>query len=226
MRTLNGPVPGRIARLPKDRRGYPIPFFVAWQDGLPLFPVADPVKMRACHKRNLCWICGETLGAYKAFAIGPMCCVNRISSEPPSHVDCAKFACANCPFMTQPLAKRADATGSVAPGGIMIERNPGVTAIWVTKSFKIENHGGALWRLGPATSLQFWARGRLATRAEVADSIETGLPILFKTAAMEGGAALAELSRQIAAMTGLLDTEVQWPSMPDVDLSSFEETAP
>jgi hypothetical protein len=237
-RTLNGPVPDRIARLPRDVRGYPVPFFVEWAGGKP--PVMDPDKMKACMRRSLCWICGEPLGTYKAFAIGPMCTVNRISAEPPQHVDCAKFATANCPFMTQPLAKRAsmDKFGPVQkPGGVMIERNPGVTAIWVTKSFTvIRDAGKPLWRLGPATTLQFWARGRHATRSEVDHSIGTGLPILRKHAAMEGPEAIRELERQLATTAEMLANFVTWPPVepdpdpknfgnpdyPDVDLSSFE----
>jgi len=245
-RTLNGPVPDRIARLPRDVRGYPIPFFVEWQDGKPLFPVMDPDKMLACMKRSLCWICGETLGSYKAFAIGPMCTVNRISAEPPQHVDCAKFAAQNCPFMTMPLAKRSVHDDTYKglpvkkPGGIMIERNPGVTAIWVTKTFTIIRDGGhPLWRLGPATSLQFWARGRAATRKEVDHAIGTGLPILQKQARLDGSEAARELEKQIATTADLLANFVTWPSeipsdpknfgnpdfLPDVDLSSFGEQA-
>ena len=250
-RTLNGPVPDRIARLPKDHRGYPVPFFVEWAGGKPLFPVMDPDKMKACMRRSLCWICGEPLGAYKAFAIGPMCTVNRISAEPPQHVDCAKFATANCPFMTQPLAKRTpmDKFGPVQkPGGVMIERNPGVTAIWVTKSYTvIRDAGKPLWRLGPATTLQFWARGRHATRSEVDHSIGTGLPILRKHAALEGPEAIRELERQLATTAEMLANFVTWPpvepensaelgrnpsaetsqeNLPDVDLSSFAEHVP
>ena len=241
-RTLNGPVPDRIARLPRDVRGYPVPFFVEWAGGKPLFPVMDPDKMKACMRRSLCWICGEPLGAYKAFAIGPMCTVNRISAEPPQHVDCAKFATANCPFMTQPLAKRTpmDKFGPVQkPGGVMIERNPGVTAIWVTKSFSvIRDAGKPLWRLGPATTLQFWARGRQATRREVDASMGSGLPILRKHAAMEGPEAIKELERQLATTAEMLANFVTWPpeealtgtipvrensaELADVDLSSFE----
>jgi hypothetical protein len=216
-RSLNGPIPGRIARLPVDRRGYPIPFFVAYENGEPYFPAMDPVRFRDAVKRSLCWICGEPLGVYKAFAIGPMCCVNRVSAEPPQHADCAKFAAANCPFMTQPLAKRAALPpGSKAPAGIMIERNPGVMAIWVTKSFSIIDAGGMLFRLGPATSVEFWARGRQACRAEVDHSVATGLPILQRQAALDGPAGNKELDMHIGAFTALLDG-LQWPAPTGTD---------
>jgi hypothetical protein len=220
MRTFNGPVPARIERLPKDKRGYPIPFFVAWQDGKPVFPAMDPAKMKTCMRANLCWICGETLGAYKSFAIGPMCVCNRISAEPPQHVDCSKFAAHNCPFMISPLAKRSmDGEGFEKPGGVMLTRNPGVTAIWVTKSYTVIRDGGKpLWRIGPATSLMFYAKGRLATRAEVDHSIGTGLPLLRRQALLDGPDAAKELERQIGVMGDLLEHFVTWPSMTDVDL--------
>ena len=176
----------------------------------------------------------------------PAAVVNRISAEPPQHVDCAKFAAQNCPFMTMPLAKRSVHDDTYKglpvkkPGGIMIERNPGVTAIWVTKSFTIIRDGGhPLWRLGPATSLQFWARGRAATRKEVDHAIGTGLPILQKQARLDGSEAARELEKQIATTADLLANFVTWPSeipsdpknfgnpdfLPDVDLSSFGEQA-
>ena len=38
------PMPSRIAALPVDERGYPVPWFVAWIDGKPEFRCADPAK--------------------------------------------------------------------------------------------------------------------------------------------------------------------------------------
>src|SRR5262249_41454815 len=128
-------MPHRIKALPVDRRGYPVPWFVPWEDGEPLFPVADPVKLAMAILHSKCSMCGQTLGAFKCFVIGPMCVVNRVSAEPPCHRDCAEFAVKTCPFMTMPLAKRTSdrIAGIEDPAGIMIERNPGVSAIWVTK---------------------------------------------------------------------------------------------
>ena len=39
------PMPARIARLPRDDRGYPVPAFVPWQDGKPYFPAASTPYM-------------------------------------------------------------------------------------------------------------------------------------------------------------------------------------
>lgn len=223
MRQFVGGVPGRIEALPRDKRGFPVPWFVAWVEGKPVFPAADPDKMRQALKYEKCWVCGQRLGGYKAFVIGPMCCVNRLTAEPPSHFECAKFAVLNCPFMAQPLAKRTMGPdeGLVKPGGIMIDRNPGVSAIWVTKSFAIErDNGQPLWRIGPAHKVSFWAKGRPATRAELEHSVVTGIPLLRKVAAQQGAQAMKALDRQIGAFWEMVD-EVEFEPLPDIDLPAL-----
>lgn len=179
-RTFVGEMPERIARLPRDRRGYPVPKFVHWQDGVPMFPVVVPEYMKNCVRRNACWICGDQLGRHKVFVIGPMCCVNRVSAEPPSHYECAQFAALNCPFLARPLAKRTVDPAAVEmplvrPPGVMIERNPGVTALWVTSGYSIR---GNLFNIFPPTRIEFYSRARRATDDEVRASVESGLPLL------------------------------------------------
>jgi hypothetical protein len=134
---------------------------------------------------NLCWICGQPMGVYKTFVIGPMCTINCVSSEPPSHLECANYAVRACPFLCFPQRKRDDTGIEHLKGnvpGLMIERNPGVTALWTTKSYQVFNpHAGGtgtLYRIGPPTHVQWWAKGRIASRAEVNASISSGLPLL------------------------------------------------
>lgn len=187
-RTLeNCPMPARVARLPRNRQGYPIPWFVAvLDDGTRDFRIADGERHFDAVRFGLCWICGGPLGRHKAFTLGPMCAVNRISPEPPSHVDCAIYAARVCPFLATPQMRRREAAkpaGVVDPAGIMIRRNPGVTLIWVTPRclpFQA-SHGqaGYLYRFdGDPTALHWFREGRPATRAEILESMETGLPAL------------------------------------------------
>jgi hypothetical protein len=200
--------PRRFMKLPIDERGFPVPWFVAWQDGKPDFRVVRPGGIATAHKNGLCWLCGEPRGVYGAFVIGPMCGINRVSSEPPSHRDCAEYAVRACPFLTRPMAVRnsrdmpADAHN---PAGDMITRNPGVTLLWVTKTytpFRVgadprnpEIAAGVLFRIGDPTEVTFWAKGRKATRAEVDDSVTSGLPLLEERAQRQGDAAVRELTR-------------------------------
>lgn len=197
-----GPVPARIARLPIDERGFPVPRFVEWIDGRPDFRVMNARFLRRAVSAKLCWLCGEPLGRFQSFVIGPMCAINRISAEPPSHLACAQFAARACPFLTQPKRPRNDhdlPELSAKPPGTMIARNPGVTLIWTTEAYKVRRDGdGLLFDLvGSPTSLHWFSHGRHATREEIMAAIDSGLPLLRGMAEREGPEAVAELGRQI-----------------------------
>ncbi len=192
--------PARIKRLPLNEQGFPIPWFVAVVDGKADFRLVGEDKLFHALRWNICWICGEPLGAYKAFVIGPMCAINLVSSEPPSHRECAEFSAQACPFLTNPDKDRR-AAGLPAethdPGGIMIPRNPGVALIWITKKFVVEAvsaeegvNAGLLMRIGYPEEVIWYARGRLATRAEVEESIRTGIDALRISAEKDGAAAV------------------------------------
>src|SRR4051812_23024705 len=115
--------PPGIAALRVDGRGFPVPWFLAWNGrGEPDFRYVHPERAMQAIKRQCCWICGQQLGRMKAFVIGPMCAVNRVSSEPPSHPLCADFAARVCPFLSRPLAKRAPLPDEVKAG----DATPGI----------------------------------------------------------------------------------------------------
>lgn len=199
------PVPSRMQKLPVDERQYPVPWFVAVVDGVPDHRVIGPGKRRAAKALRLCWLCGEPLGKFGAFVIGPMCSVNKTSSEPPSHLECADFAARSCPFMTRPKAKRREANlpeERHGPAGIMLARNPGVTLVWVSKKWSTyevpeQFGGGELWDIGEPVECRWYAEGRPATRAECEASIASGCPALEKVAREhDGPEGVAELARR------------------------------
>ena len=205
-------IPRRMRVLPLDKHGRPVPWFVAWVDGQPDHRVVAPGKLRDALRFGCCWLCGETLGAWKAFVIGPMCAVNRVSAEPPSHRDCATYAARACPFLTTPgMVRRPNRLpdGTVPPAGIAIPRNPGVALVWVTRTFEAFSPagGGVLFGLGGPQEALWFAQGRAATRAEVLASIESGLPILRVEAEAESSEAARELETQAAAALALLPGE-------------------
>jgi hypothetical protein len=212
-------LPDRMRSLPIDERGYPVPYFVAWVDGKPDHRVMDGKKLPIAVKLGFCWMCGQSLGKYKSFCIGPMCSITRTIAEPPSHLECLRFAARACPWMTRPLAKRREAGlpehRTIAGEGI--RRNPGAVCIWTTLKFKAWKpaSGGVLFELGDALHTEWYAQGRPATRAEVDESISTGLPLLYGPAqaqdeAEPGAGAVAELEKRIAIETAWLDRQV-WP---------------
>jgi hypothetical protein len=209
----------RIANLPRDSRGFPVPWFVQWFSdgkagepgvGEPDFRAADERKFVRAIKERRCWVCGQPLGQYMAFVIGPMCAVNRVTAEPPCHLDCATFSAIGCPFLSQPRMRRNEKEmpeHKDAPG-FMITRNPGATCVWVTKSFSTfrphKGGSGLMFFLHPPTSVVWFAEGREATCAEVVASIESGFPLLLEMAQKEGPAAIRDLYEQLARAVPLL----------------------
>lgn len=208
------PIPPRVAGLHVDSRGYPVPWFVAWMDaegkecamgeGTPDFRVVGSGKRERAIRESRCWICGEILGVYKSFLIGPMCAVNRVTSEPPGHTLCAHFAAIACPFLSMPKAKRREhglPAEQVNPGGISIPRNPGASCVWTTATFRVfptPEQGGWLIRLGEPVQVDWFANGRRATRAEIEESVASGYPILREMAEKDGPKAVEELDHQVA----------------------------
>lgn len=207
------PMPGRFKGLPVSSRGFPVPWFVAHINGDWDFRIIGPHKIRDAVRRRLCWLCGQTLGQYMAFTIGPMCSINRVSSEPPSHRDCAEYAVRACPFLSKPNMRRDDnglpGIENSSPGGIAVAHNPGATAIWVTRSYSVfaDGRGGSLFEIGDPTQVHWYCKGRKATRAEVDTAIAKGLPLLRREAAKEGPEAIADLDKYIARASKLLPAE-------------------
>ena len=197
------PLPDKLKHLPIDERGYPVPWFVDWVDGKPEFRAMDGRKFRDAIKKRLCWVCGDPLGVNLAFLAGPMCGINRTSAEPPSHYICAAWSARNCPFLNNPRAvrredERINNAKAVEEGsGCPIRRNPGVAMVWICRSYEIWNdgRGGALITMGEPDRVEWYCEGRTATREEVLNSIETGLPALETVARLQPGA-MAELRRQ------------------------------
>lgn len=191
-------MPEEINRLPRDERGFPVPAFAAWIDGKPDFRIVRPEHWAACVKQNVCWICGNPMFRRRFFVIGPMCCINRVSSEPPSHRGCAIFAAKNCPFLTKPMAKRnergLEGRTLAETAGIAIERNPGCMAVWEAETYKIFNAGnGYLIEVGKPKGVTFWREGRMATREEVLESVRGGVPYLIEMAEKDGPEAMNAL---------------------------------
>jgi hypothetical protein len=195
--------PPRIAKLKLDRRGYPVPWFVHWENGEPDFRIIDNGKRLRAFSAGLCWICGERMGVHQVYPIGPMCLINLTTQEPASHRDCAEYAVKACPFLTQPRRRRNDEglpEGAHADGD-MIARNPGVTALVEAKGARrfSDGRGGWLIRLIEPTRVDWWAHGRQATRDEIEASMQSGYPLLLGPAAAEGKEAMFELAQLTGA---------------------------
>jgi hypothetical protein len=177
-------MPVGIARLSVDTRGYPVPWFVdkaaPYINGNPDFRIMDGAHLKLAIREKRCWVCGMKLGAGAfAFLAGPMCGVNRTTAEPPSHIECAQWSAVACPFMSHP--KRVRDVRDLPPGqmaGVGILRNPGVAMVWVCDAYETWRppNGGVLFELGEPSRVEWVREGREATRGEIMESVETGLP--------------------------------------------------
>lgn len=220
-RTFAIELPARMQRLPVDHRGFPVPWFVQWfKDGQPVdhspgavsdFRVVDSRKMVRAVKERRCWVCGDKLGVHLAFVIGPMCAINRVISEPPSHLECARFSARCCPFLSRPKMRRNEKdlpASHVDAAGFGLKRNPGAACVWVTRSYRPfragQGNAGILFSLGDPESVEWWAEGREATYDEVLASIGSGLPSLRELAQQEGPAAMEALEQSIVRAMPLL----------------------
>jgi hypothetical protein len=216
LRTDLPDLPANMRHLPVDEdRGYPVPWFVYWENGKPEFRVPKPNAREMAWGLGKCWVCGNTLpttvpGDWRnlkpskwsqTFVIGPMCVVNRTTADPGCHKECAIYSATACPFLTKPQMVRRDndlPEETTDTAGCMIRRNPGVICLWTSEtSYQFEDGmGGWLIRIGEPSEKTLWyCQGREANAAEISESIRTGLPILQGMASQEGLEASAELDR-------------------------------
>ena len=98
----------RISRLPRDKRGFPIPQAVAHDaDGTPRLAIIDPARAAALHKIHGCGICGEKLLRSEKWFIGGSgdAAMSRRGgfSDPPMHEECVTFALRTCPYLSAPV---------------------------------------------------------------------------------------------------------------------------
>lgn len=190
-------MPDRVRRLPISPKGFPVPYFVAWTDGVPDFRVIRPGAIKECFEKKRCWICGDPLGRHLALVLGPMCAVNRVISEPAMHRDCATYSAIACPFLSNPRMRRHEdglPEDRIEPPGIHLERNPGAVAVWITdRVWPISAPGGTLFKFGDPEQVLWYCQGRTATRAEVERSILDGLQPVEDMARSEGAEAMRAL---------------------------------
>lgn len=179
-----------MSHLPIDDHGRPIPWFVAMIEGKPEFRVADGKKAVSAVTQNQCWVCGEKLSGTKVFVVGPIASVTRVHGEPPCHPECGKYSAMACPFLTKPKAIRrtANMPDGTFVAGEGIERNSGVCLLWYCSSyelFEVEN-GGRLFAIGNPSKVEWYSEGRKATRDEIMEAFDSGLPYIRQHAIERG----------------------------------------
>jgi hypothetical protein len=204
-------LPDRMRTLPLDERGYLIAAFVDTVNGKRDFRFMSQTHWRRCIEERRCWVCSGTLGGYLAFVVGPMCSINRTTSEPPCHRDCAIWPARFCPFLSRPrMVRREDEStraGTENVAGCPILRNPGVVLVWITRNYKIfrDHKGAPLIEIGEPIETLWFRMGRAAMLDEIEESIATGLPALEELANLEKHrGAVEDLQTKVAEFRRLL----------------------
>lgn len=158
------PMPDRIARLPRDPRGYPIPYFVADLDPID-FRKTDARKRMVAAKEKRCHVCGEPLGYWFCFVTGPIGLDNRITSEGPLHEECAEYACRVCPFIVRPKAKM----GPIPEGAVVaceaITERPERVVIATVRDYQcgLDPRGVLHFRFPPPKRVRWFRDGEAET---------------------------------------------------------------
>lgn len=148
-------IPAFLSHLKVNGAGYPIPYFVAYNNGVPDFRLLDARKQLLCIEHKTCSICGKKLfkGAYY-FIGGPMGYTNKISTDPPMHRQCAEYSLNTCPHLHLQKAHRREngVEDLIAQQGqVMMDKPPMLLLIKSDKfeKFKDPDHPTTLIKFRP-----------------------------------------------------------------------------
>jgi len=134
--------PPSIVALPRDKRGYPIPYIAIQStddEGLPDFRTIDEEHWNECAIERLCEVCGQKLGYWIVFIGGDIAVKNRRFIDPPMHRECAEYARAVCPYLATPsyaYSRKAAPEGYISLPFVKAER-PESMFMYVTRSYDI-----------------------------------------------------------------------------------------
>lgn len=159
------PIPRTMEHLPRDKRGYPIPAGI-WFDenNEPHFTINDEEKRQKVLVEERCGICHKKLFRGKWFVGGPLSCysVNGRYIDPPMHRECAEYALKVCPYLAAPrYAGRIDIrkvpktqTGQIFSDPTMIPDRPDIFVLAGFPRYKL--HKGILERTTTGRPIVGW----------------------------------------------------------------------
>lgn len=166
------PMPPRIHALPKDERGFPIPWNVLRdKNGKALFTVNDGAKHLHALTGGLCPICGDPLGEDRWFVGGPASAFhpNGWYRDLPGHCECVEFALAVCPYLAAKNYKAVSKDFSeVLPEGVVTRdytQDPNRPLVFVMVRFesmevKARNADDVFVRpRRPYLEVRYWSKG-------------------------------------------------------------------
>lgn len=159
-------MPAAIARRPRHA-GLPIPWFV---QQVPVdFGKLRPMAAARAHELRLCWWCGEPRYEKRmCFLVVPHSAVTRVSTTPPGHPECARWA----------VRLLQDDTLVVHASGYELVDT---------------DEGGVVFGMTGILGIEWWLKGQRATPVEAMQALDAALPELEKMAQSAGEEAVCEL---------------------------------
>jgi hypothetical protein len=154
-------MPANVALLPKDSRGYPIPYTVAYVEGKPDFTVVDPKKWARALKFGYCGVCGKPNYGRKWFIGGPACHVNRLFFDHPMHEECARYAMVVCPYLAIPkMGHRKEIPEGMVEVSAASSEKPDRFMLARAKSVSSVRYGDdVLLKASPWEHVEWWVGG-------------------------------------------------------------------
>lgn len=172
------PIPLRLSKNDRDRRGLPIPYIVYRdKDGQPHFTVDDTKAVNWALSQKLCGLCGEPLQLGQMWLIGgPISSFleDGMFATPPAHEECARYAVQVCPYIAASNYSNLIEAKTLKPQaihdalGVHIDqikpRRPLFFALTCTSQIKLidaQDGSGRIHILPhrPWTQVEFWQNG-------------------------------------------------------------------
>lgn len=170
MNWKNIEVPLRMRDLPKDNRGYPIPFTILRDSkGLPDFRRHDATLAGKSILHKICSICGHPLASDIWFISGVRIALEPRGGyiDPPVHKQCGTYALRVCPYLAVPsFSKRLTNEGkNVGKSVQVMPGKPVVFAFTKTIDYQVIqlNNAGVILPVRPFLDIEFWREGMQIT---------------------------------------------------------------
>ena len=171
------PIPERLQKLDRDKRGLPIPFLVARDTahGTPYFTINDSQKHARCLSEDRCAICGDRLLRGRWFLGGPLSAFHPRGCyiDTPTHDECIHYALQVCPYLAaQNYSGRLDDAlfDYQTNPDVVVLLDPTMIAERPDLFCAVMAVGQSVWRNGPQVytkphspyrKIEFWRHGVL-----------------------------------------------------------------
>ncbi|MDO8414806.1 MAG: hypothetical protein Q7S87_01195 [Agitococcus sp.] len=159
-------IPAWMRNLPRDSRGFPVPFFTTLRAEGQAFDVAVPDKWERAFLQQVCGLCGKELGPLLAFVGGPLNLEHRYFRALPMHGECAEYALQVCPFI---VYKHYESTRAleIVERQAMVASRPNKFLLGQTLSCTpLKTEDGVWWvKAGEWAATSWWRDGHRLSEA-------------------------------------------------------------